>query len=33
MKFFGGTKSLRKFLEGLKSNIGIFRRTIYLFNS
>jgi len=32
MENFGGTKSLRNNLEELKSNIGIFRGTIYLIN-
>jgi len=27
-----GTKNLKKILKGLKSNVGIFRETIYLFN-
>jgi len=30
MKNFRGTKNLKNILEGLKSNIGIFRGTIYL---
>jgi len=30
--FFKGTKSLRNILEGLKSNVDIFKKTIYLFN-
>jgi len=32
MKIFGGTKSLRNILGGLKSNVVIFRGTNYLFN-
>ena len=32
MKIFGRTKNLRNILEVLKSNIGIFKRVIYLFN-
>jgi len=32
MENFGGTKSLRKILERIKSNVGIFKGTIYLFN-
>jgi len=30
--FFAGTKSLRNILGGFKTNVGIFRGTIYLFN-
>jgi len=32
MKIFRRTKNLKNILEGLKSNVGIFRGTIYLFN-
>jgi len=32
MENFGGTKSIRNILRELKSNIDIFRGTIYLFN-
>jgi len=32
MKIFRGTKNLKNILEGLKSNVDIFRETIYLFN-
>jgi len=32
MKNFRKIKSLRNILGGLKSNLGIFRGTIYLFN-
>jgi len=32
MKFFGGIKSLKYILEGLKSNVSILRGVIYLFN-
>jgi len=32
MKNFKWTKSLMNILGGLKSNVGIFRGTIYLFN-
>jgi len=32
MKIFRGTKSLKNILGGLKSNVGIFRGTIYLIN-
>jgi len=33
MKNFRGTKSLKNILERLKSNVGIFRETIDLFNT
>jgi len=32
MKNFRGTKNLNNILGGLKSNVGIFREIIYLFN-
>jgi len=32
MKIFKGTKNLKNILKGLKLNVGIFRKTIYLFN-
>jgi len=32
MKNFRGTKNLKNILKELKSNVGIFRGTIYLFN-